>query len=49
VGEGLGVNGLFSLYIHIAVHHQRNSGQELKQVRNLEAGTDVEAMEGAAY
>jgi hypothetical protein len=30
---------------HIAVDHQRKSGQELKQGRNLEAGVDAEAME----
>jgi hypothetical protein len=36
----------FSLYFHIAVHHQRKSGQELTQGRNLEAGADAEAMEG---
>jgi hypothetical protein len=28
-----------------AVHHQRKPGQELKQGRNLEAGTDTEVME----
>jgi hypothetical protein len=39
-----GWKGLFHSYIHIAVHHQRKSGQELKQVRNLEAGADAEAM-----
>ena len=27
----------------------KESGQELKQGRNLEAGADAEAMEGAAY
>ena len=27
-------------------HHQRKSGQELKQDRALEAGADAEAMEG---
>jgi hypothetical protein len=37
------------LPFHIAVHHQRKSGQELTQGRNLEAGADAEAMEGAAY
>jgi hypothetical protein len=37
---------LFSLHFHIALHHQRKSGQELKQVRNLEAGAGAEAMEG---
>jgi len=41
--------GLFSLHLHIAVHHQRKSGLELIQGRNLEAGADAEAVEGAAY
>jgi hypothetical protein len=40
-----GGKDLFSLYFHIAVHHQRKSGLELKQVRNLKAGYDVDAME----
>ena len=44
-----GGKGLFSLHFHIAVDHQRKSGQELTQGRNLEAGADAEAMEGAAY
>jgi hypothetical protein len=35
-------------YVHIAVHHGRKSGQELKQGRNLEAGADAKIMEGAA-
>ena len=38
-----GGKGLFSLYLHIAVHYQRKSGQELKQGRNLEPGEDAEA------
>ena len=38
--------GLFSLHFHIAVHHQRKSGQELTLGRNLEAGADAEATEG---
>jgi hypothetical protein len=38
-----GGKGLFSLCFHITVHHQRKSGQELKQGRNLEAGADTEA------
>jgi hypothetical protein len=38
--------GLLSLYFHITVHHQRKSGQKLRQGRNLEAGADAEAMEG---
>jgi hypothetical protein len=37
---------LFSLHFHIAVHHQRKSGPELTQLRNLEAEADAEAMEG---
>jgi hypothetical protein len=31
-----GGKGLFSLHFHSAVHHQRKSGQELKQVRKQE-------------
>jgi hypothetical protein len=31
-----GGKGLFSLHFHIAVHHQRKSGLELKQVREQE-------------
>ena len=41
--------GLFGLHFHAAVHLWRKSRQELKQERILEAGTDTEAMEGAAY
>ena len=41
--------GLFSLHFHIAVHHQRKSGQELTLGRNLEAGADAEAMEGCYW
>jgi hypothetical protein len=37
---------LFSLHFHIAVHHQKKLGLELKQVMNLEAGADAEAMDG---
>ena len=37
---------LFGLHFHIIVCQWRKSGQELKQDRNLEAGTDAEAMEG---
>jgi hypothetical protein len=37
--------GLFSLHFHIAVHHQRKSGQELTQARNLESGADAETVE----
>jgi hypothetical protein len=32
----VGKKGLFSLHFHIAVHHQRESGLELKQVRKQE-------------
>jgi hypothetical protein len=31
-----GGKGLFSLHVHVAVHHQRKSGLELKQVREQE-------------
>jgi hypothetical protein len=41
--------GLISLDFYITVHHQRKLGQELKQGRNLETGSDAEAMDGAAY
>ena len=37
--------GLFGLPFHVAVHHWRMSGQELKHGRNLEAGADAEAIE----
>jgi hypothetical protein len=40
-----GRKGLIS-HFHITVHHQRKSGQELKQARNPETGADAEAMEG---
>jgi hypothetical protein len=41
----VGKERVFSVYtFHIAVHHQRESGLELKQVQ--EAGADAEAMEG---
>lgn len=36
---------LFSLCFHITAYHQRNTGQELKRGRDLETGTDEEAME----
>jgi hypothetical protein len=42
--RGGGGKGLFSLRFHIAVQHQRKSGLELTQGRNLEAGADAEAM-----
>jgi hypothetical protein len=41
-----GGKGLFHSQFHKTVHHQRKSGQELKQGKNLEAGADAEAMEG---
>jgi len=41
--------GLFSLLFHIAVYHQKTSGQKLKQVKNLEVGADAEAMEGCCF
>jgi hypothetical protein len=38
---------LASAFASVSVCHQRQSGQELKQGRNLEAGADVEeAMKG---
>jgi hypothetical protein len=40
-----GGKGLFSLDPLNVVHHQRKSGQEITQGRNLEAGADAEAME----
>jgi hypothetical protein len=40
--------GLFGLQFHTTLLHQRKS-TGLKQGRNLEAGADAEAMEGAAY
>ena len=43
---GVGGESLFSLHFYIAAHHQRKSGQELTQGRNLESEADAEAMEG---
>jgi hypothetical protein len=40
-----GGKGLHGLYFHITVHHQRKSGQELKQYRNLKAEADAETIE----
>ena len=37
---------LFSLYFHIAVHHQKKSEQELTWGRKLEAGADAEVTKG---
>jgi hypothetical protein len=45
-----GRKDFFSLHFHIAVHHQRKSGQELMQGRNLKAAANnAEAMEHDAY
>jgi hypothetical protein len=42
----VGEERVYSAYtFHIAVPHQRKSGQELTQGRNLGAGVDAEAME----
>lgn len=38
---------LFGLHLHVTVSHQRKSGQEVKQGRNLEAVAHVEAREGS--
>lgn len=40
--------GLFGLHFHITIHHQRKSGQEIKQHKNVEAGADAEATESTA-
>ena len=40
-----GEKGLFVLCFQITAHHQRKSVQELRFDRNLEAGTDADAME----
>lgn len=37
------------LHFHITNHKQRNSGQELKHIWNLEVGADTQAMRGADY
>jgi hypothetical protein len=44
-----GGKGLFGFCFHITVYHQRKSGQELTQGRNLEAGVNAEAMEGSYW
>ena len=36
--------GSFGSHFHIAVHHGRKSGQELKHRKNLEAGDDSKAI-----
>lgn len=40
-----GGEGLFKLLYHITVSHQRKSGQDLKQGRDLEAEIDTDVME----
>lgn len=40
-----GRKGLFILYFHITVHHQRESGQKFRQSKNLEMEIDAEAMD----
>jgi hypothetical protein len=43
----VGEERVYSAYTsHNAVHHQRKSGLELTQGRNLEAGADAGAKEG---
>jgi hypothetical protein len=44
-----GGKDLFNLYFQCTVHHCGKSGQELKQGRNPELGSDAEAMECTAY
>ena len=39
----LGGKSLFGLHFHTIAYHRRESGQELKQGQNLEAGADAEA------
>lgn len=45
VQSNLGTKVLFHLLIHITVYHQNQGAQELKQGRNLQTGTDVEAVD----
>jgi hypothetical protein len=41
----VGDKRVYSAYTsHIAVHHQKKSGQELTQGKKLETGADAEAM-----
>lgn len=47
--SNMGGKGLFALPFHITVHHRRESGQELRQGKNLEAGVDTEAMKGCCF
>jgi hypothetical protein len=42
----VGEERVYGLHFYITVHHQRRSGQKLKQSRILEAGADSEASEG---
>jgi hypothetical protein len=44
-----GGEGLFSFCFHTTVHHQRKSGQEAKQGRNLEQELMQKTWTGAAY
>ena len=46
---GWGGKGLFGFHFQITVHHQKKSGQDLKQDRILRAGTDAEATEGCCF
>jgi hypothetical protein len=39
----------FGLHFHITVHHQRKSGQELRQGSKLDAGADAEAIMGCCF
>jgi hypothetical protein len=43
--SNLGKKGFVQLTLHMIVHHQRKSGQELTQGRYPETGAGVEAME----
>lgn len=46
----LGEESVFIIiHFQVTVPHWRNLGQELKQGRNQEAGTDAEAMEGCFF
>ena len=45
----VGVERVIWLKFHIAVHHQRNSGQELKESRIAEERADAEALESIAF
>jgi hypothetical protein len=44
-----GRKGSCGLCFHTTVYHQKKSGQELKQGRNLETGADAEAMEECCF